>query len=772
MNSEFSTPSRSQQHSPAPLPSQHLAASVCSDTQLPTPAVMPYPLPMGHMDIVTPTTAVDLGSAHFAYLKDAFSQRPFSPSSMDFASMNIASGYHTPHAATPVVMHSKQQQQQQQSVSTDALAVIPTSAPLPEVTTAAAASTADDDADTCTAESASAGTPSPDKPDYSYASLIAQSLIDAPMQRRTLNGIYEWIQEHFPYYRTRQNWQNSIRHNLSLNKGFMKVKRDEAHPGKGSFWTFTPGYESCLNSGHFKPIRSRSGRAALAAAAALATSKALSASYDGISNTDIISDTESTSSPDRKKLSNGKCAPGMKKAEKKTIRSIKAAKSLKRSHSLPPKEQRIHLNQNGASSGAAAASIPAGNRMAPASPAHLVHSDTIPATMSLGRSSAKKMRMSSSQSHSGAAGLSSSASSSAALMAPTGSAAAVSAFSNIPAFSYPQTPSFAPSPAPFIPSPALMSTASMSVVNTATQTPLHQSAQFQFHMPSPCSIPLPMSAMDVASVPTTSGNSNTGSYPMGAAFFGGPLGGDPVASANIDGVSLFSADTTSMGTTSDGTIYTSRRSNVPSRISWHGPESMTQAFANLQQQHHQHSSNNMGMSMGLDSADLGLSMFADGRSQVMNLSTDNSVNASPAEWAVFTGMPAPTHASSVAAAAELSIHAPSLHQINSMGAIDAHTANGNQQQQFHHHQQQQSRMAGLSAIDAAAPVNADNCNSSSNGNGNGNQGILAFYDEMIRDPTSLMNVFGQDLSGWQCPTKTNTIDPAALCAVDPETNSL
>ncbi|KAI8323110.1 fork head transcription factor, partial [Martensiomyces pterosporus] len=93
------------------------------------------------------------------------------------------------------------------------------------------------------------------KPDYSYASLIAQSLKDAQMQRRTLNGIYEWIQEHFPYYRTRQNWQNSIRHNLSLNKGFMKVKRDETHPGKGSFWTFTPGYETCLNSGHFKPIR-------------------------------------------------------------------------------------------------------------------------------------------------------------------------------------------------------------------------------------------------------------------------------------------------------------------------------------------------------------------------------------------------------------------------------------------------------------------------------------------------------------------------------------
>ncbi|KAJ2252498.1 hypothetical protein EV176_007538, partial [Coemansia sp. RSA 451] len=53
----------------------------------------------------------------------------------------------------------------------------------------------------------SAQTPSADKPDFSYASLIAQSLVEAAMQRRTLNGIYEWIQEHFPYYRTRQNWQ-------------------------------------------------------------------------------------------------------------------------------------------------------------------------------------------------------------------------------------------------------------------------------------------------------------------------------------------------------------------------------------------------------------------------------------------------------------------------------------------------------------------------------------------------------------------------------------
>ena len=83
------------------------------------------------------------------------------------------------------------------------------------------------------------------KPPYSYAMLIGMSILRAPGRRLTLAHIYKWISDTFSFYRLPETgWQNSIRHNLSLNKAFIKIERPKDDPGKGNYWAIEPGMES------------------------------------------------------------------------------------------------------------------------------------------------------------------------------------------------------------------------------------------------------------------------------------------------------------------------------------------------------------------------------------------------------------------------------------------------------------------------------------------------------------------------------------------------
>ena len=99
----------------------------------------------------------------------------------------------------------------------------------------------------------------PQKPPYSYIALITMAIESTQSKRATLAEICQFIRDRFAYYREncKQGWENSIRHNLSLNECFQKLPREQGKPGKGHYWILDPGARHMFDDGSYRRRKKR-----------------------------------------------------------------------------------------------------------------------------------------------------------------------------------------------------------------------------------------------------------------------------------------------------------------------------------------------------------------------------------------------------------------------------------------------------------------------------------------------------------------------------------
>lgn len=93
------------------------------------------------------------------------------------------------------------------------------------------------------------------KPPYSYVAMITMAIESSEFKQLPLRAIYNYIMNRFPYYKKENvGWQNSIRHNLSLNDCFEKKPRDVTQAGqrKGNDWIIADAYKNMFENGNYK----------------------------------------------------------------------------------------------------------------------------------------------------------------------------------------------------------------------------------------------------------------------------------------------------------------------------------------------------------------------------------------------------------------------------------------------------------------------------------------------------------------------------------------
>ncbi|XP_055385529.1 forkhead box protein J1-B [Condylostylus longicornis] len=93
-----------------------------------------------------------------------------------------------------------------------------------------------------------------EKPPFNYSQIIGMAMLENG--RMTLQQICSWIENKFAYYKIRKNWNNSIRHNLSLQFCFRKINRNKYEKGKGGYWELAMD----VTKSERKRIRNRKSR--------------------------------------------------------------------------------------------------------------------------------------------------------------------------------------------------------------------------------------------------------------------------------------------------------------------------------------------------------------------------------------------------------------------------------------------------------------------------------------------------------------------------------
>lgn len=131
------------------------------------------------------------------------------------------------------------------------------------------------------------------KPPFSYAHMIAQAIFSNEEEKLTLANIYSHIADKYAFYRhSNSGWQNSIRHNLSLNKAFQKVPRRTDEPGKGMKWQIAPEYRQ----EYLKKMQRKSGASSNPSSPAQAAATNVNPNFRGPNGQNLGYDTSMVSS--------------------------------------------------------------------------------------------------------------------------------------------------------------------------------------------------------------------------------------------------------------------------------------------------------------------------------------------------------------------------------------------------------------------------------------------------------------------------------------------